>query len=109
MCAALAFELTNKVWLFWLVFLGFLGGGMIGMRVCRKRPILVVVILALIALAGAAQMVELDNLYAHDAISAKASLRYVVLSYLAICSSMAFVVVGTVQGWRQRKLEVGSR
>ena len=93
-------------WSFRLVFLGLLGVGVIGLFVCRKWPIMAVVILPLIVWGGARQMIELNHLYADEAIRAKAgmNLRYIVLFYLAIAVSTVLVVVGALQGWRRRKL-----
>jgi len=91
---------------FRLLFLGLLGFGLIGMFVCRRWPIMAVVILPLIAWGGARQMIELKHLYVDEAIRARAgtNLRYVVLFYLVIAISAVFVVIGTLQGFRRRKL-----
>ena len=93
-------------WSFRLLFLGLLGVGLIGMFVCRRWPIMAVVILPLIAWAGARQMIELRHLYVDEEVRAQAgtNLRYMVLFYLVIAISAVFVVIGTFQGWRRRKL-----
>jgi len=93
-------------WSFRLLFLGLLAVGLIGMFVCRRWPIMAVVILPLIAWGGARQMIELRHLYVDEEIRAQAgtNLRYMVLFYLVIAISAVFVVVGTFQGWRRRKL-----
>jgi len=65
-CVALAREVMNKDWLFWLVFLAFLTVGLIGMWVCRRRPTMVVLILLLVALAGGTQMMTLNHVYADE-------------------------------------------
>jgi hypothetical protein len=93
-------------WSFRLLFLGLLGVGLIGMFVCRRRPIMAVVILPLIAWGGARQMIELRHLYVNEEVRAQAgtNLRYMVLFYLVIAISAVFVVIGTFQGWRRRKL-----
>jgi hypothetical protein len=93
-------------WSFRLLFLGLLGVGLIGMFVCRRWPIMAVVILPLIAWGGARQMIELRHTYVDEEIRAQAgtNLRYMVLFYLVIAISAVFVVIGTFQGWRRRKL-----
>jgi len=93
-------------WSFRLLFLGLLGVGLIGMFVCRRWPIMAVVILPLIAWGGARQMIELRHLYVDEEVRAQAgtNLRYMVLFYLVIAISAVFVVIGTFQGWRRRKL-----
>ena len=93
-------------WSFRLLFLGLLAVGLIGMFVCRRWPIMAVVILPLIAWGGARQMIELRHLYVDEEIRAQAgtNLRYMVLFYLVIAISAVFVVIGTFQGWRRRKL-----
>jgi hypothetical protein len=93
-------------WSFRLLFLGLLGVGLIGMFVCRRWPIMATVILPLIVWGGARQMIELRHLYVDEEIRAQAgtNLRYMVLFYLVIAISAVFVVVGTLQGWRRRKL-----
>ena len=65
-----------------------------------------VVILPLIAWGGTRQMIELRHLYVNEEIRAQAgtNLRYMVLFYLVIAISAVFVLVGTLQGWRRRKL-----
>ena len=106
---ALAREVMNKDWLFWLVFLAFLTVGLIGMWVCRMRPTMVVLILLLVAFAGGAQMMTLNHIYADETISARAGLRYVVLSYVAIVSSFILIIVGTLQGRRRHRLGLNAR
>jgi len=93
-------------WSFRLLFLGLLAVGLIGMFVCRRWPIMAVVILPLIAWGGARQMIELRHLYVDEEVRAQAgtNLRYMVLFYLVIAISAVFVVIGTFQGWRRRKL-----
>jgi len=93
-------------WSFRLLFLGLLGVGLIGMFVCRRWPIMAVVILPLIAWGGARQMIELRHLYVDEEVRAQVgtNLRYMVLFYLVIAISAVFVVIGTFQGWRRRKL-----
>ena len=87
-------------WSFRLMFLGLVGVGLIGMFVCRRRPIMAALILPLIAWGGVRQMTA----------KAGMNLRYIILFYLVIATtSAAFVVVGALQGWRQRKLSVYSR
>jgi len=108
-CVALAREVMNKDWLFWLVFLAFLTVGLIGMWVCQRRPTMVVLNLLLVALAAGTQMITLNHVYADETISARAGLRYVVLSYVAIVSSFILIIVGTLQGRRRRRLGVAAR
>ena len=91
---------------FRLMFLGLLGAGLIGMFVCRKWPIMALVILPLIAWAGVSQMMRLNHLYANEAINARAgmNLRNIVIFYLVIAISAVLVLIGTLQGRRRRKL-----
>jgi hypothetical protein len=60
--AVLALEVMDKEWPLWLVLTGFLGCGVIGMLLCRKWPMMAIVILPLILLAGISQVVELNAL-----------------------------------------------
>ena len=98
-------------WSFRLMFLGLLAVGLIGMFVCRKWPLIAVLILPLMAWSGASLMTELNRLHADEVITARPGtiLRYIVLFYLVIATSAVFVIVGALQGWRQRKLSVYSR
>ena len=108
-CVALAREVMNKDWLFWLVFLAFLAVGLIGMWVCRRWPTMIVLALLFVAFAGGTQMMTLNHVYADETISARAGLRYVVLSYVAIVSSFILIIVGTLQGRIRRRLGVAAR
>jgi hypothetical protein len=98
-------------WSFRLLFLGLLAVGLIGMFICRRWPLAAVLILPLMAWGGANLMTELNHLYADEAITAKpgTNLRYIVLFYVVIASGAVFVIVGALQGWRQRKSGVHSR
>lgn len=98
-------------WSFRLMFLGLLGVGLIGMFVCRKWPIMGVLILPLIAWGGMTLMTELNHLHEIEVITAKAgmNLRYIILFYLVTATSTVFVVIGVLQGWRHRKLGVYPR
>jgi hypothetical protein len=99
-----AFEVMDKEWPLWLVLVGFLGFGLAGLFICRKLPIAAVVLLPLILLGGIRQIAELIDPYVGSAIKAEAGLSYVVVSYLAIVASIVLVVIGTVQGWKRRRL-----
>jgi hypothetical protein len=69
-----------------------------------------VLILPLIAWGGVRQITALNHVYANEETTAKAgmNLRYIVIFYLVIATSAALVVVGTLRGWRRRKLVVQS-
>ena len=107
-CALLAFEVMDKEWPLWLVLVGFLGLGLVGMFVCRKRPIAAVVALPLIFLGGLRQVSELNAPYVGEAIRAEAGTGYVVLSYLSIGGGFLLLAVGTLQGWARRRLAAKS-
>jgi len=81
------------------------------MFVCRKWPIMGVLILPLIAWGGMTLMTELNHLHEIEVITAKAgmNLRYIILFYLVTATSTVFVVIGVLQGWRHRKLGVYPR
>ena len=98
-------------WSFRLMFLGLLGVGLIGAFVCRRRPIMAALFLPLIAWGGARQIIGLNHLYADEEISARAgtNLRYIALFYLTIAISAVLVLVGTLLGWRRRKLVTSGR
>lgn len=85
-------------WSFRLMFLGLVGVGLIGIFVCRRRPIMAALILPLIAWDGVRQMTA----------KAGMNLRCIILFYIVIATSAVFVVVGGLQGWRHRKLGVYS-
>lgn len=93
----------DKEWPLWLVLVLFLGLGLVGMVLCRKWPILAVLILPLIIVGGTGQVMELNDPYVGEAIRQEAGLRYAVLSYLAIGSSFILVIIGTLRGWAHRK------
>ena len=101
--AAFAFEVMDKEWPLWLVLVGFLGLGLIGMLLCRKWPLISILFLPLVVFYGIGQMLELNDPYVGEAIRREAGLRYVALSYLAFGSSVILLVVGTLQGWARRK------
>ena len=101
--AVLALEVMDKEWPLWLVLTGFLGCGLVGMLLCRKWPMMAIVILPLILFAGIGQVVELNAPDVGEAIRREAGTRYVVLSYLAVSGSVILLVVGTLQGWVRRK------
>jgi hypothetical protein len=101
--AAFVFEVMDKEWPLWLVLAVFLGLGFIGMLLCRKWPMTVIVVLPLIVLAAIAHVRELTDPYVGEAIKHEAGVRYVVLSYSAIGSSVILLVVGAFQGWARRR------
>jgi hypothetical protein len=101
--AVLALAVMDKEWPLWLVLTGFLGCGLVGMLLCRKWPLMAIVILPLILIGGINQVLELNDPYVGEAIRREAGIRYVVLSYLAVGSSVILLVVGTLQGWARRK------
>ena len=101
--AAFAFDVMDKEWPLWLVLAVFLGMGVIGMLLCRRWPMTVLVILPLIILAVIANVRELTDPYVGEAIRREGGARYVVLSYLASCGSVILLVVGTFQGWARRR------
>jgi hypothetical protein len=103
MCIFLAFEVMDKEWPLWLVLVGFLGLGIVGMFVCRRRPIAAVVFLPLMFLSGLSQVSELNAPFVGEAIRTEAGLSYVILSYLAIGVGFFLLVIGTIQGWVHRK------
>jgi hypothetical protein len=101
--AALAFEVMDKEWPLWLVLVGFLGLGLVGMLLCRKWPLIATFFLPLVVFCGMRQVLELNDPYVGGPIRQEAGLRYVVLSYLAFGGGLILLVVGTVQGWARRK------
>jgi hypothetical protein len=101
--AAFAFEVMDKEWPLWLVLVGFLGLGLVGMLLCRKWPLTAIFFLPLVVFCGVRQILELNEPYVGGPIRQEAGLRYVVLSYLAFASSLILLVVGTVQGWARWK------
>jgi hypothetical protein len=101
--AAFALEVMDKEWPLWLVLVGFLGLGLIGMLLCRKWPLIAILFLPLAVFCGIGQMLELNDPYVGEAIRREAGFRYVALSYLAFGSSVILLVVGTLQGWARRK------
>src|SRR5467141_1154742 len=54
-------------------------------------------------IGGISQVLKLNDPYVGEAIRHEAGIRYVVLSYLAVGSSVILLVVGTLQGWARRK------
>ena len=101
--SVLVLEVMDKEWPLWLVLTGFLGLGLVGLLSCRKWPMMAVVILPLIVLGRARQFTELNDPYVGEAIRHESGIRYVVVSYLAVGTSMILLVVGTLQGWARRK------
>jgi len=102
-CAVFAFEVMDKEWPLWLVLVGFLGLGLVGMLLCRKWPLIAIFILPIVVSCGVRKVLELNDPYVGGAIRQQAGLRYVILSYLAFGSGLILLVVGTVQGWAHRK------
>ena len=100
---ALALEVMDKEWPLWLVLVGFLGVGLIGMLLCRKWPLAAILFLSLVVFCGTGQMLEVNDPYVGEAIRGEAGTRYIVLSYFAFGSSVILIVVGTLHGWRVRK------
>lgn len=107
--AVLALEVMDKEWPLSVVLIGFIGVGAIGLLICRKWPLAAVLFLPFLAYGSLRQGVELGDPYVGPAIRAEAGLSYVVLSWVAILSSLVLVGVGTLQGWRRRKLSVSSQ
>ena len=101
-CIFLALEVMDKEWPIWLVMVGFLGVGLVGMFVCKRRPIAAVVFLPLMILGGLRQVLELNAPYVGEAIRAEAGLRYVVLSYLSIGIGFILLAQGILRGWARR-------
>ena len=101
--AAFAFEVMDKEWPLWLMLVGFLGLGLVGMLLCRKWPLIAIFFLPLVVFCGMRQVLELNDPYVGGPIRQEAGLRYVVLSYLAFGGGLILLVVGTVQGWARRK------
>jgi hypothetical protein len=99
----LVFEVMDKEWPLWLVLVFFLGLGLTGIVICRKWPIVSVVVLALISLGGISVVAELNDPYVGDAIRAEAGLRYFVLTYLVMGASVLLTLAGTWQGYMRRK------
>jgi hypothetical protein len=104
----LAFEVMDKEWPLSLVLGGFLGLGVVGLLVCRKRPIWAVGLLPLVLLGGMRQIMELSDPYVGSAIRAEAGFSYVAISYGAIVASLILLGTGTVQGWKRRKQSIKS-
>jgi len=104
--AAFALEVMDKEWPQWLVLVGFLGVGLIGMLLCRKWPVFAILFLPLVVFYGIGQMLELNDAYVGEAIRREAGAQHVALSYLAFGSSVILLVVGTFQGWARRKHSV---
>lgn len=103
-CIFLALEVMDKEWPPWLVLVGFLGLGFLGMFVCKRLPIAAAVFLPLLVLGGLRQVVELNSPYVAEAIRAEAGLGYILISYFSIGGALALVVAGTLQGLARRKL-----
>jgi hypothetical protein len=102
--ASRALEVMDKEWPLWLVLVGFLGLGFVGMFVCRRCPIAALVFLPLLFVGGLGQVLELNAPCVGEAIRAEAGLRYVVLSYFAMGSTLVLIAGGTLQGLARRKL-----
>jgi len=61
-CVALAREVMNKDWLFWLVFLAFLRQSvLIGMWVCRRWPTMIVLALPVRGVCRRTQMIDTQS------------------------------------------------
>jgi hypothetical protein len=105
----LLFEVMDKEWPLWLVLLFFLGLGLSGIVICRKWPLVSVVVLALISLGGISVLSELNDPYVGPAMRTEAGPRYFVLTYLAIGASVLLTLAGTWQGYRRRKSKLATR
>jgi len=95
------FEVMDKEWPLWFVLLAFLGAGLVGMLVCRKWPLMAVLVLAWIVYGGMRQLLELNDPYVGPAMRNEAGLSYVILSYVSIGAGILLPLIGV---WRGRAL-----
>ena len=100
---AIVFEVMDKEWPLWFVLLSFLGVGVVGMLVCRRRPTAAILILACVVFAGFRQVLELNDPYVGPAMRDEAGLAYFVLSYASIGAGIFLPIVGMWQGFVRRK------
>jgi hypothetical protein len=97
------FEVMDKEWPLWFVFLGFLGVGLVGMVVCRKWPLMAVLVLAWMIYGGIRQVSELNDPYVGPAMRNEAGLWYVILSYVSIGAGILLPLIGARHGRALRK------
>jgi hypothetical protein len=101
--AVILFEVMDKEWPLWFVLLGFLGVGLVGMVVCRKWPLMAVLVLAWIIYGGTRQVLELNDPYVGPAVRNEAGIWYVILSYFSIGAGILLPPIGAWHGHAQRK------
>lgn len=100
---AILFEVMDKEWPLWFVLLGFLGVGLVGMPVCRKWPLMAVLVLAWMIYGGMPQVLELNDPYVGPAMRSEAGLWYVILSYVSIGAGILLPLIGAWHGRSERK------
>jgi len=95
----MVFEAMDKEWPLWLVMLVFVGLGLSGLLLGRRRPLVAIFIVALAIIGGAGQVMELNDVYVGPAIRHEAGLGYVILSYFSIGLGVILPLIGA---WRGR-------
>jgi hypothetical protein len=84
----LLFEVMDKEWPLWLVLLVFGSVGLVGFLICRKKRVLIALVLPVALLLSIPQVLELNDRFVGPNIVKEAGTRYVVLS----CAAMLFAV-----------------
>ena len=97
----LVFEVMDKEWPLWLVLVFFLGLGFSGIVICRRWPLLSVLVLGLMSLGGIGVVAELTDPDVAAGIRAEAGLRYFVLTYSAIGASVLLTLAGIQKAQEQ--------
>jgi hypothetical protein len=100
---AILFEVMDKEWPLWFVLVGFLGVGIGGFFVCKRKPILAILFLVWATYGGFRQVAELNDNYVGPAIRAEGGLPYIVLSYISIASALLLPPIGAWFGRAERK------
>jgi len=100
---AILLEVMDKEWPIWLVLVVFIGLGLAGMLVCRKKPSLAVLFLTLVLWGGIRQLMELNDPYVGPAMRNEAGTAYVVLSYISIGVGILLPLIGAWHGHVSRK------
>jgi hypothetical protein len=100
------FEVMDKEWPLLWVLLVFLGPGLLGMLLCRKRPLLWFAIVPVLVVFAVGRVSELIDPFVGPAIVREAGHGYVVISYLSICAGVALPSLGVYLWQRQRKQRI---
>jgi hypothetical protein len=96
--AAIFFEVMDKEWPVWFVLVAFLCVGVVGLFLCKRKPLFTILFLAWALYGAIRQVVELNDPYVGPVIRTEGGITYVLLSYFSVGGALILPLVGAWLG-----------